>query len=303
MTNQAQPKADELARLVGNIAQKDGDYSTAIPALTLYRRSFATDPMPCIYGLGLGLTVQGSKRVTLGDEVFEYGPSQSLITTVTLPVVSYVIRASSTEPYLGVRLELDARLIAQVASEMIFKTPLQVSTTRALSVVSLDDGLQDALIRLLQILAEPQLVSLLAPLIEREIVVRLLTGEHEPNLRRLVAVGSPGLHIAKVISWLKLHYTENVSMDDLAKRSHMSASSFRQHFRDVVGMSPLQYTKNLRLQDARQLMFNEGLDASSAAIRVGYESPSQFSREYVRLFGEPPHRDISRLRATSLSSR
>jgi hypothetical protein len=154
MATSAKQNADELARLVGAIAQTDGDYRTPIPALMIYRRSFTTDPMPCIYGLGLGLTVLGGKRVTLGDEVYDYGPGQSLITTVDLPVVSYVTRASSTEPYLGLRLELDARAIAQLAAEMEFATPLKGSTTRAMSVVTLDEGI-DALTRLIRLLVVP----------------------------------------------------------------------------------------------------------------------------------------------------
>jgi AraC-like DNA-binding protein len=290
---------DGLAHLLSRIAQTDGDYSTPIPALMIYRRSLVTDPMPCIYGLGLGLTVQGDKRVMLGEEVFDYGPNQSLITTVDLPVASYVTRASASEPYLGVRLELEARTIAQLAAAIDFGAPLKASTTRAMSVVTLDQGLQDALTRLIRLLAEPHLIPLLAPLIEQEIIVRLLNGEHGPNLRHLVAVGSPNQQIARVITWLKLHCTEAVSIGELAAQAHMSPSTFRQHFRVVAGMSPLQYLKNLRLQEARQLMLNEDLDASSAAVRVGYESASQFSREYSRLFGEPPYRDKRRLRESS----
>ena len=296
MTAHSQPTTSALARLVSNIAQTDGIYSTSIPALMVFRRSVTTDPMPCIYGLGLALTVQGDKRVTLGDEVFNYGPGQSLITTVDLPVISYVTRGSTAEPYLGMRLELDARSIAQVAAEMEFAAPLRVGTTRALSVVTLDEGLQDALMRLIGLLAQPHLIPHLAPLILQEIVIRLLNGEHGSNLRHLVAVGSPNQQIAKVVAWLRQHYKEDVPMDDLAARAHMSASTFRQHFRAVAGMSPLQYLKNLRLQAARQLMLNEDLNASSAAIRVGYESASQFSREYSRLFGEPPQRDIRRMK-------
>ncbi len=296
MLIEAKQNVHELASLVGNIAQTDGDYCTPISALMLYRRSSASAPMPCIYGLGLGLAVQGGKRVTLGNEVFDYEAGQSLITTVDLPVVSYVTRASSIEPYLGVRLELDVRIIAQLAAEMEFAVPLQISTTRAMSVVTMDDGLKDALARLIRLLSEPQLIPLLAPLIQQEIAVRLLLGEHGSNLRRLVAVGSPSQQIAKVITWLKQHYTEDMPMDDLAAKAHMSPSTFRQHFRAVAGMSPLQYLKNLRLQDARQLMLNENLDAGNAAVRVGYESASQFSREYSRLFGEPPNRDIKRMR-------
>lgn len=299
MVTQAKSNADELACVVSNIAQTNGDFSTPISTLKLYRRSSVTDPMPCIYGLGLGLAVQGGKRVTLGEEVFDYAAGQSLITTVGLPVVSYVTRASAIEPYLGVWLELDARVIAQLVADMEFVTPLQVSTTRAMSVVPLDEGLRDVLIRLIRLLDEPQLIPLLAPLIQQEIVVRLLIGEHGPNLRRLVAVGSPSQQIAKVVAWLKQHYTEDVPMDDLATKAHMSPSTFRLHFRAVAGMSPLQYLKNLRLQDARQLMLNENLDAGSAAVRVGYESTSQFSREYSRLFGEPPNRDIRRMREST----
>ncbi|MBA3902363.1 MAG: AraC family transcriptional regulator, partial [Rhodocyclaceae bacterium] len=272
MTTQARMNDKLLARLVGKIAQTDGDYSTPIPALMIYRRSSATEPMPCIYGLGLGITVQGGKRVTLGDEIYDYGPGQSLVTSVDLPVVSYVTRANPVEPYLGVRLELDARAIAQLAAEMDFSAPLKVTTSRAMSIVTLDDGLQDALTRLIRLLDEPHLIPLIAPLIQQEIIVRLLNGEHGPTLRHLVAVGSPSQQIAKVIAWLKRHFTEDVPMDDLAAKAHMSPSTFRQHFRAVAGMSPLQYLKHLRLQDARQLMLNEDLDASSAAVRVGYES-------------------------------
>ncbi|MDR3708756.1 MAG: AraC family transcriptional regulator [Capsulimonadaceae bacterium] len=299
MVIQVQPDVCELACLVSNIAQTDGDYSTPISALMLYRRSFVTNPMPCIYGLGLGLTVQGGKRVTVGDEIFNYEAGQSLITTVDLPVVSYVTRASSVEPYLGVRLELDVRVIAQLVAEMEFEAQLQISTTRVISVMTLDQGLKDAITRLIRLLAEPQLIPHLAPLIQREIAIRLLNGEHGPNLRRLVAIGSPSQQIAKVVTWLKQHYTEDVPMDDLAAQAHMSPSTFRQHFRAVAGMSPLQYLKNLRLQDARQLMLNENLDAGSAAVRVGYESASQFSREYSRLFGEPPNRNIKRMRESA----
>ncbi|RFP18692.1 MULTISPECIES: AraC family transcriptional regulator [unclassified Duganella] len=293
--------AADLAQLVGGIAQSDGDYVTQIPALTVYRRSAATDPMPCIYGLGLGLAVQGGKRVTLGDEIFDYGPGQSLVTSVDLPVTSYVTRASHAEPYLGIRLELDGRAISQVAAEMDFSSPLKTTTSRAISVVTLDDSVQDALIRLIRLLDEPHIIPFVGPLIQQEIIVRLLRGEHGPMLRHLVTMGSPSQQIAKVITWLKQHFAGDFPIDDLAAQAHMSPSTFRQHFRVVAGMSPLQYLKQLRLQDARQLMLNENIDAGSAALRVGYESASQFSREYTRLFGAPPLRDIRRLQEASES--
>lgn len=291
----------ELTSLVGKIAQTDGDYDTAIRALKLRRCSSTTDPMPCIYGLGLVLIVQGGKRITLGEEVFDYTAGQTLITTVDMPVVAYITRASAAEPFFGMWLALDARVIAQLAAEMEFATPLHGAATRGMSQVPLDEGLCDALIRLVRLLDEPSLVSSLAPLIQQEVVIRLLSGGHGPSLRRLVAAGSPSQQIAKVVTWLKQHYTEDLAMDDLAASAHMSPSTFRQHFRAVVGMSPLQYIKNLRLLDARQLMLNESLDAGTAAIRVGYESASQFSREYSRLFGEAPNRDIKKLRQATLA--
>lgn len=285
-----------LAELVGNIVQTDGDCTTHIPGLVMVRRSNITNPMPCFYGLGLALTVQGGKRVTLGEEIFDYAPGQSLVTSVDLPVVSYVTRASSEQPFLGMLLTLDTLAIAQCVATMNFPAPLKNSALLGMSIVSLDEGLLDAIVRLVRLQNDVALIPLIAPLIKQEIIVRLLNGEHGPTLRYLVTAGSPGQQIARVISWLKQHYTEDVAIDDLASKAHMSPSTFRSHFRAVAGMSPLQYLKHLRLQNARQLMLVEDIDASSAALRVGYESASQFSREYTRLFGAPPLRDIKRVR-------
>ncbi len=258
--------------------------------------------MACLYGLSLALTVQGAKRVILGDEVFNYGPGQSLIATVDLPVTTYVTRASATEPYLGLRLELDARMIAQMAADIDFDSPLKSGSPRAISVVTLDDGLLDALCRLLRLLQEPVLIDQVAPLIEQEIVLRLLHGLHGPTLRHLVTKGSTSHHVAKVIMWIRQNFTAVVSVEELAAKAHMSPSTFRLNFRNIAGMSPLQYIKNLRLQEARHLMLSNSLDAGSAAVQVGYESASQFSREYRRLFGEPPQRDIERMRALAEST-
>ncbi|EKN6378140.1 AraC family transcriptional regulator [Yersinia enterocolitica] len=285
-----------LAHLVANIAKTDGDYKMEIPALSIYRRSSATAPMPCIYGLGLGITVQGGKRVTLGDKIFDYGPGQSLVTSVDLPVVSYVTEASSEKPYLGVRLELDARLISQLVADMDFPHTEIKRNASAISVVELDDGLLQSICRLIQLMSDHTLLPHVAPLIHQEITVRLLHGHHGPTLRHLVTQGSPGQQIAKVLSWLKLNFTQDISMEELAAKAYMSPSAFRQHFRTLTDMSPLQYLKSLRLQEARQLMMNESIDASTAAVRVGYESASQFSREYTRLFGAPPLRDMKQLK-------
>lgn len=288
-----------LLSLVKDIAQNDGDYPTEIPVLSIYRRSTVTDPMPCVFGLGLGVTLQGRKRVTLGEDVFDYGSGQALINTIDLPVVSYVTQATITEPYLGLRLDLNANLIVQIATEMNASRVYKGGPSRAMSVIALDDGLLDALMRLIKLLNEPNKIPFIAPLIQREIIIRLLDGEHGPMLQHLAAVGSPSQQISQVIAWMKLNYTNTILIDELAAKAHMSSSTFRQHFRTLTGLSPLQYLKNLRLQDARHWMLYEDMDAGSAAIRVGYESVSQFNREYARMFGEPPLRDIKRMRNLS----
>lgn len=288
-----------LLSLVEDIAQNDGDYPTEIPVLSIYRRSTVTDPMPCVFGLGLGVTLQGRKRVTLGEDVFDYGSGQALINTIDLPVVSYVTQATITEPYLGLRLDLDANLIVQIATEMNASRIYKGGPSRAMSVIALDDGLLDALMRLIKLLNEPNKIPFIAPLIQREIIIRLLDSEHGPMLQHLAAVGSPSQQISQVIAWMKLNYTNTILIDELAAKAHMSSSTFRQHFRTLTGLSPLQYLKNLRLQDARHWMLYEDMDAGSAAIRVGYESVSQFNREYARMFGEPPLRDIKRMRNLS----
>ena len=285
-----------LQSLVEDIAQNDGDYNTEIPVLSIYRRSAVTDPMPCIFGLGLGVTVQGGKRVTLGDEVFDYSSGQALINSIELPVVSYVTQATITEPYLGLRLDLDANLIVQIATEMNTSRICKGGPLRAMSVIALDDRILDALTRLIRLLNEPNKIPFIAPLIQREIIIRLLDGEHGPMLQHLATVGSPSHQISQVIAWMKLNYINSISINELAAKAHMSPSTFRQHFRTITGLSPLQYLKNLRLQDARHWMLYEDMDAGSAAMRVGYESVTQFNREYARMFGEPPLRDIKRTR-------
>jgi AraC-like DNA-binding protein len=248
------------------------------------------------------VVAQGDKQVLLGDESIDYGPGQSMLTTIDLPVVSHVTRASRPEPFLGMMLTLDVRSIVQIASEIDEPRPRREDASRSISFEVLDADLLDALIRLVKLLGQPALVPGLAPLIQQEVILRLLTGPHGPQLRRLVTAGSPSQQIAKAVAWLKQNFVQALHGDELADRAHMSPSTFRQHFRGLTGVSPLQYQKQLRLQEARQLMLNENLDAGTAGGRVGYESPSQFSREYSRLFGAPPQRDVTRMRLAPVAS-
>ena len=255
--------------------------------------------MHCIFNLGLGLVAQGDKQVMLGEEVIAYGAGQSMLTSIDLPVISHVTRASVQEPLLGLMLKLDSQRIVQTAAEMQLPSPARGSAYRPISIEVLDDALLGALIRLVKLLEEPALIDRLAPLIQQEITIRLLTGPHGPQLQHLAANGSPSQQIAKAVAWLKQNFTRAIQVDDLAARVHMSPSTFRQHFRAITGTSPLQYQKQLRLQEARQLMLNQNVDAGNAGGLVGYESASQFSREYSRLFGAPPQQDVRRMRLTS----
>lgn len=285
-----------LAAEIGKIARNDGDYQTAIPQLMMARRSGRTEPLACMYMLGLAVVAQGSKRVTLNDQVLDYAPGQSLLVTVDLPVVSQVMQADVAQPFLGMLIKLDMRALVQLAADMALPPLPRDQAAQGLSLAALEEPLLDAVVRLVRLLQEPQHIERLAPLVQQEIMVRLLTGPHGPYLRHLMAAGTPSHQIAQVIAWLRNNYSRDVLMDELAARAHMSPSTFRAHFRSLTGMSPLQYQKQLRLQEARQLMLTQALDASSTAIRVGYESVSQFNREYSRQFGAPPQRDIKRMR-------
>lgn len=285
----------DLVTVIGRLAQNDGNYETSIPALSLFRRSNATQPTPCIYSFGLAITVQGDKQVVQRDHVFNFGAGQALMLTADLPVVSHVTHATSTEPYLGLVLLMEPTIIVQLAAEMALPPLRKEETNQPISLIELDSGINDALIRLLNLLHEPKLIPQLAPLIEREIAARLLTAADSSKIRHFASADSPSQKIIQAITWLKHHFKSPVLVDEMANTAHMSPSTFRQHFKSVVGMSPVQYQKQLRLLEARQLMLNKNLDAGSVALQVGYESTSQFSREYCRLFGAPPLRDIKRI--------
>jgi hypothetical protein len=214
-----------LARAIARFAQTDGDHTTTIPALTLHRRQAPTEPLHCIYNLGLGVVAQGDKQVLLGSKAIAYGPGQSMVTTIDLPVISHVTRASAREPFLGMMLTLDVRSILQMVSEMDAPRSQRDDAHRSISFEALDAALLDALVRLVTLLEEPILVPRLAPPIQQEITIRLLTGRHGPHLRNLVIAGSPDQQIAKVVAWLKQHFAQPLQGDDLADRASGSISA------------------------------------------------------------------------------
>jgi AraC-like DNA-binding protein len=287
---------ESLAREISRTTQVNGDHVTAVTGLTLHRRSAPNAPMPCIYGFGLGVVAQGRKQVMLNENIYDYVAGNIMLTTVDLPVVSNVTMASADAPFLGLMLSIDTSMVLQLAAEMDLHQPPKEGDYQSIAFKTLDSTVLAALIKLVRLIDEPEVAPFIAPLVQREIVIRLLTGEFGPLLRHVIAAGSPSQQIAKAVNWLKQNFMYALRVDGLAESVHMSPSTFRQHFRRVTGMSPLQYQKQLRLQEARQLMLSQHIDAGSAGVRVGYDSASQFSREYARLFGAPPLRDIQRMR-------
>ena len=285
-----------LIDAVCKIAQADGDFSTSIPELSLYRRSQPEAPAPCVYPRGLVLILQGQKQIAFGRRKLECGTGDSLLLTVDLPVVSQLVQANPERPFLGLLLQLDGALLVQVANDTK-EWPTENTAPTSLSIAPAEYGLLQAITRLVQLHQEPHLLLHLAPLIQREIALRLLTGVHGASLRSLLTVGSPAQKIARAMRLLKQHFAEKTAIDTLAAKVGMSPTTFRQHFHQIAGISPLQYQKQLRLQQAKQLMLNESADIANAPAQAGYESVSQFSREYKRFFGES--RDVRRARSNT----
>lgn len=286
-----------LTNMVLDYCQREGDHNTSIPGLTLHIRNAPTEPLHCIYTLSLAVILQGGKQLSLDQDILTCNAGQSMLTTFDLPVISHVTEASRKNPFVAIVLKLDYTLILQTCAELNLAKPPRDIRYQPISAHDVDEGLYDALSRLISLQSDTKFLNSLLPLVQREIVIRLLEGPHGLHLRYLASSGSPSGQILKVVTWLKQNFSASVSMDDLADQAHMSASTFRQHFKALTGTSPLQYQKTLRLQEARDQMLMNGLDATQASSIVGYESSTQFSREYSRLFGLPPQKDIQRLKS------
>jgi len=245
---------------------------------------------------------QGSKDVRLGDRDYRYDPAHYLVATAALPIASRIVEASEERPYLGLVLTLDPVLVGSVMVELGRPAPRSNAAATAIAVSPLDDGLLNAVVRLVRLLDTPADARFLAPLIKREIVYRLLVGPQGDRIRQVATLGGETNRITRAIEQLRTDFDRPLRIEDLARDLGMSVSGFHHHFKEVTAMSPLQFQKQLRLQEARRLMLGEQLDATTAGFRVGYDDTSHFSREYKRLFGNPPMRDVERLRGTTHQS-
>jgi|SRR5580658_2659201 AraC-like DNA-binding protein len=295
-------RQQELAGRVARLTPFDGTHQSVLPALALTRGSVPTVCMPTIYQPCLAIVVQGRKRALLNNEVFQYDALNYLVVSVTLPAMGQVLEATPEHPYLSLRLNLDLEQIARLVLELGDRGPSPAGADRGLFVARLDEPLLDAVLRMVKLLDTPEDLDVLAPVVEREIYYRILRGELGARLANLAQCESGSHRIVRAIEWLKQHYAAPLRIEELADAVHMSPSALHHRFKAVTAMSPLQYQKHLRLHEARRLMFADGIESATAGHRVGYESPSQFSREYRRLFGAPPRSEIARLREAGVSA-
>ncbi|QKY09056.1 AraC family transcriptional regulator [Janthinobacterium lividum] len=295
------PPQDEIAALISRHAPRTGDYTTAIGNLTFHRQSSVTESLFHAARPSVAIIAQGAKDVTLGSETFHYSRMQYLLTSVDLPVQVRVVEASVDKPHLCVVLGIDiADVAALLDSESSSESAAQqkiLPATRGISVSDVSAELLDAMLRLVRLLDKPGEIATLAPLIRRELTYRLLNGPVGARLRHMALASSQSHQVGQAIDWIKHNYCEPLRIEHLAGMANMSMSSLHHHFKAITAMTPMQYQKLLRLQEARRLMLVEQIDAGTAGYRVGYASESQFSREYSRQFGRAPMRDVGQVRA------
>lgn len=298
-SRQLDPSMQQLANLIQRHAPADGTYSTPVPALTLRHATKTSEPMESVHQPSVCIVAQGAKTVTLADESYRYDPTTYLVVSVELPMIGRIVEASPEVPYLASKLSFDTDVVLDIVKEMGEPCqPDRAEASRGLTVNRVSPALLQAVVRLLELLDTPEDIPILSPLVIREILYRVLQGEQGALVRQFAMIGSHAQRIAKAIQRINREYDCPLAVDQLAESVHMSASAFHKHFKRVTSLSPLQYQKTVRLQEARRFMLTEGMLAADAAFRVGYESPSQFSREYARMYGRPPMLDIRELRET-----
>ena len=292
---------DRLISLIARLTERGDLEATPIQGLSLYHRETPSEPVTGMYEPSICMVAQGAKHVVIGEDKLVYDANNYLLTSLHLPTVFQIRQASPDEPYLGLRLKLNLKQVAQMMADSELPAPRAQQPNLGMATGEVTEPILDAVVRLVQLLEQPEDIPILAPIIQKEIVYRLLISDLGVRLRQIASSGSQSHQVSKAILWLKDHYTQPLKVDDLAQEVGMSTSTFHHHFRSMTALSPLQYQKQLRLQEARRLMLMEHQDAATAAFEVGYESPSQFSREYSRQFGAPPLRDITKLRELTAS--
>ncbi len=294
------PEVVRLAGLIARYTPHDGLFELRIPGVYAIRVSrTSSELLHALQRPALFMVTQGAKTILLGQEVYQYDAARMLIYFADLPVAGQVTRATTADPYLSFKLDLDPSKIAALVPKVFPHGVPRMSESRGMAVSPINVGIVNAAARLLEVMAHPGDAELLAPLIVEEILIRLLRSPVGVRVAQIGLAESSSHGIAKALAWLRSNFSQPMKIEELADRAHMSVRSFHQHFKAITSMSPLQYQKVLRLQEARRLMLATMVDAGTASWRVGYQSPSQFSREYGRFFGNAPTKDIAHLRAHS----
>ncbi|MGB8476016.1 MAG: AraC family transcriptional regulator [Candidatus Acidiferrum sp.] len=297
IANPARELRAELAFKIASLIGKEENRITEIAGVSLHRRTSPTPPCRTTYHPGVIVVAQGSKQVNLGRTSFIYDESRFLLTAVDLPIVSWVAEATEKVPCLVLSLKLDMSMVRELLSREEIRVAEAPSDSPAMSIGETTPEFLNACCRLLDLLDSPEDIPFLSGLIQREIIYRILRGPAAARLRAVATLGDQSHRTAKAVAWITANYAKPLHVEELAQIATMGVSTLHHHFRMLTAMSPLQYQKQLRLQSARSLMLNNGLDAASAAFEVGYESATQFNREYSRFFGKPPMRDIRAFRS------
>jgi AraC-like DNA-binding protein len=291
---------DDLKTAIAQFTKADGFHATPVPGLTLMRISHPTEPMHGLIEPTLCIVAQGRKRTITGDRVLNYDASNFLVVSADTPIIGQVMEASPDAPYLCLKLDLDPAAITELLIDVGNLGGGASEADASLSVTPMTPELVDAATRLVRLLASPDDIRILAPMVRRELLYRVLQTDQATRLQQIAVAESRLQQVNRAIGWIKANYRDTFAIETVAAEARMSPSSLHFHFKAVTAMSPLQYQKQLRLQEARRLMLSEALDAATAGHRVGYDSPSQFSREYARTFGAPPLRDVARLKTGDL---
>ncbi|MBC7670276.1 MAG: AraC family transcriptional regulator [Gemmatimonadaceae bacterium] len=289
----------ELAALIERYAPQDGSYEVCGPRCAVVRTSQPSEPVHGVFGAAVCVVAQGTKQVISGGQTLIYDALRYVVVSVDLPVIGQVIEATPETPYLCFRMELDPEVIGDLLLQTVGEAALAHDggpLIGAMAVSEVNPPLLDAVMRMVRLMETPRDAAVLAPLIEREILYRILLGDQGPRLAQITRANGRMRQVRRAIGWIKQHFDEPFRIEDLAAEARMSPSALHRHFKAVTALSPLQYQKQIRLQEARKLILVQRLDAGSAGHAVGYDSASQFSREYARLFGAPPLRDVARLR-------
>jgi AraC-like DNA-binding protein len=300
-TNEMGTAMEGLSTSIARLTRNSDNVETVLPGLTIYRRKIPGKPTSAMYPPSLCLVVQGAKRVLFGDQGLVYDAMNYLITGVNIPTVVQVVEADRKKPCLGLVLEIDRQEVSRLMIDSDLPTSLPKLSGRGMALGRVTVPLARAFQRLIDLLESPQDIPILAPMIKREILYRVLSSDQGVHLRQVALIGSQSNQVSRAVDWLKENFARPLRVEELAAQVNMSTSTLHHHFRALTAKSPLQYQKWLRLSEARRLMLIDNMDAATASFEVGYESPSQFSREYSRLFGNSPLKDITALRQAGVT--